>query len=150
MENFINHYYLWIKALHLIAVFAWMAGLFYLPRLFVYHADPQITSESGAMLTIMERRLLRAIMNPAMIVSWIFGLMLIIYQMNIGGFTQGWLHLKLTSVMVLTGFHMMLAYYRKQFEAGTNTKTHLYFRVINEIPTIFLIIIVIAVIVKPF
>lgn len=150
MENFINHYYLWIKALHLIAVFAWMAGLFYLPRLFVYHADPQITSESYAMLTIMERRLLRAIMNPAMIVSWIFGLMLIIYQMNIGGFTQGWLHLKLTSVMVLTGFHMMLAYYRKQFEAGTNAKTHLYFRAINEIPTIFLIIIVIAVIVKPF
>jgi protoporphyrinogen IX oxidase len=150
MTDFINDYYLWIKSFHLIAVFAWMAGLFYLPRLFVYHADPQITAESGIMLQTMERRLLRAIMNPAMIISWIFGIMLVIYQAQIGGFTQGWLHLKLTSVMALTVFHMMLAYHRKQFEQGINQKNHVYFRVINEIPTVFLIIIVISAIVKPF
>jgi putative membrane protein len=150
MENFINDYYLWIKSLHLIAVFAWMAGLFYLPRLFVYHADPDITPQSDAMLKTMERRLLRAIMNPAMIISWIFGIMLIIYQANVGGFTQGWLHLKLTSVMILTVFHMVLSYHRKQFENNNNQKTHIYFRIINEVPTIFLIIIVIMAIVKPF
>ncbi len=150
MTDFLNDYYLWIKSLHLIAVFAWMAGLFYLPRLFVYHADPQITAESCIMLDTMERRLLRAIMNPAMIIAWIFGIMLVMYQANIGGFTQGWLHLKLMSVMLLTVFHMMLAYHRKQFEQGINQKSHVYFRVINEIPTVFLIIIVISAIVKPF
>ena len=111
--------------MHLIAVFAWMAGLFYLPRLFVYHADPDITPQSDAMLKTMERRLLRAIMNPAMIISWIFGIFLIIYQVNAGGFTQGWLHLKLTSVMILTGFHMVLSYHRKQFENNNNQKTHI-------------------------
>jgi putative membrane protein len=150
MENFINDYYLWIKSLHLIAVFAWMAGLFYLPRLFVYHADINIGSQSSDMLKTMERRLLRAIMNPAMIISWFFGIMLIIYQINAGGFTQGWLHLKLTSVMVLSVFHMVLAYHRKQFENNNNQKSHIYFRIINEIPTVFLIIIVIMAIVKPF
>lgn len=150
MMNFIEGYYFWIKALHLIAVFAWMAGLFYLPRLFVYHADPQITPESDMMLQTMERRLLRAIMNPAMIISWIFGIMLIIYQINIDGFAMGWLHLKLMSVMILTLYHMVLAYHRKQFEKGMNDKTHVYFRIINEIPTVFLIIIVICAIVKPF
>jgi putative membrane protein len=127
-----------------------MAGLFYLPRLFVYHADPAINPHSSDMLKIMERRLLRAIMNPAMIMSWFFGILLIIYQINIGGFTEGWLHLKLTSAMVLTIFHMVLAYHRKQFENNHNHKSHIYFRIINEIPTIFLIIIVIMAIVKPF
>ncbi|MFT6071503.1 MAG: putative membrane protein [Alphaproteobacteria bacterium] len=150
MENFINNYYLEIKAVHLIAVFAWMAGLFYLPRLFVYHADPNITDESSAMLMTMERRLLRAIMNPAMILAWITGILLIIYQINIGGFSAGWLHTKITSVIILTGFHQLLAYHRKQFERSTNQKSHLYYRIINEIPTLFLIIIVYCVIVKPF
>lgn len=150
MNNFINDYYLWIKSLHLIAVFAWMAGLFYLPRLFVYHADPQINQHSSDMLKIMERRLLRAIMNPAMILSWVFGILLVIYQIEAGGFANGWLHLKLTSVMVLTLFHMILSYHRRQFEYDRNQKSHVYFRIINEIPTIFLIIIVIMVIVKPF
>lgn len=150
MTDFIATHYLWLKAVHLIAVFAWMAGLFYLPRLYVYHADTDIHDQSHIMLSLMERRLLRAIMNPAMILSWIIGLLLIIYQLDIGGFKQGWLHIKLTSVMLMTGFHGLLAYHRKQFEQGLNQKSHVYFRIINEIPTILLIIIVIAVIVKPF
>ena len=150
MADFINNYYLWIKALHLIAVFAWMAGLFYLPRLFVYHAAPELSNDSDMMLKIMERRLLKAIMNPAMILAWIFGILLLIYQMNIGGFAQGWLHLKLTAVVFITIFHHILAYHSKQFEKNMNTKSHIYFRVINEIPTVLLIIIIIAVIVRPF
>lgn len=150
MESWINDYYLWLKSLHLIAVFAWMAGLFYLPRLFVYHADLNLTEQSNAMLKIMERRLLRAIMNPAMIASWFFGILLIMYHINAGSFMQGWLHLKITSVIGLTLYHMVLAYHRKQFEQDNNQKNHIYFRIINEIPTILMVIIVISVIVKPF
>jgi len=148
--NFISDYYLHIKAFHLIAVFAWMAGLFYLPRLFVYHAMNDTSEGSIKMLVTMERRLLRAIMNPAMIIAWILGIFLIIYQIDIGGMKQGWLHLKITSVFVLTAFHQLLAYHRKQFEQHKNKKSHTYFRIINEVPTILLIIIVYCVIVKPF
>lgn len=148
--DFISDNYLWIKAFHLICVFAWMAGLFYLPRLFVYHADPDISPDTDQMLQTMERRLLRAIMLPAMILSWVFGIMLILYQIDIGGMKQGWLHLKITSALILTVFHHVLAYHRKQFMQGINQKSHAYYRVINEVPTILLIIIVISVIVKPF
>lgn len=149
MDFIINHY-LWIKALHLIAVMAWMAGLFYLPRLFVYHADAENGSEFDQKLQIMERRLLRAIMNPAMILSWIFGMMLIFYHIETGGMKQGWLHTKLLFVIILTIMHQIYAYHRKQFMAGTNQKSHKYYRLINEVPTICMIIIVICAIVQPF
>lgn len=148
--DFISDNYLWIRALHLICVIAWMAGLFYLPRLFVYHADPNISADTDQLLQTMERRLLRAIMMPAMILTWVFGIMLLLYQIDIGGMKQGWLHLKLLCVVLMTGFHHILAYHRKQFVAGINQKTHKYYRIINEVPTILLIVIVIMAIVQPF
>ena len=148
--DFVVNNYLWIKALHLIAVFAWMAGLLYLPRLFVYHADANIGSEFDQKLQIMERRLFRAIMNPAMIVSWIFGVALIFYHIETGGMKQGWLHTKLLMVVLLTVMHHILGYHRKKFVNGTNDKSHKYFRIINEVPTICLIVIVVCVIVQPF
>ena len=148
--DWINNYYLWIKALHVIAVFAWMAGLLYLPRLFVYHSNAIIGGECDDIFKIMERRLLRAIMNPAMIVAWIFGGFLLYYQYHTGGFSQGWLHTKLLMVVILTVIHHVFAYHRKQFLKGTNKKSHLYYRILNEVPTVCLIVIIICVVVKPF
>ena len=148
--DFITNNYLWIKALHLIAVFAWMAGLFYLPRLFVYHADAEKGGEFDQKLQIMERRLLRAIMNPAMILAWVFGILLIFYHIETGGMKQGWLHTKLLFVVILTIMHHIYGFHRKQFLNGTNKRSHKYYRWINEVPTICMIIIVICVIVQPF
>ena len=140
------NWYLWTKAVHIIAVIAWMAGLLYLPRLFVYHADAQIGSEFSKKLKIMERRLLRAIMNPAMIISIISGGLLLGYQ----DFSEGWLHVKLASIFGLIIMHMMMAKWRKSFEADQNTRSHKFFRYANEGPTILMVIIVVMVVVKPF
>jgi putative membrane protein len=138
--------YLWIKALHIIAVIAWMAGLLYLPRLYVYHADADIGSEFSEKLKIMERRLLRAIMNPAMLVSLIAGGALLAYQ----DFSSGWLHVKLTAIVGLLIMHMLMAKWRKDFEKDTNTHSHKFYRVANEIPTVLMILIVVLAVVKPF
>lgn len=138
--------YLWIKALHIIAVIAWMAGLLYLPRLYVYHADADIGSEFSEKLKIMERRLLRAIMNPAMLVSLIAGGALLAYQ----DFSSGWLHVKLTAIVGLLIMHMLMAKWRKDFEKDTNTHSHKFYRVANEIPTVLMILIVVLPVVKPF
>ena len=138
--------YLWIKALHIIAVIAWMAGLLYLPRLYVYHADADIGSEFSEKLKIMERRLLRAIMNPAMLVSLIAGGALLAYQ----DFSSGWLHVKLTAIVGLLIMHMLMAKWRKDFEKDTNTHSHKFYRVANEIPTMLMILIVVLAVVKPF
>ena len=138
--------YLWIKALHIIAVIAWMAGLLYLPRLYVYHADADVGSEFSEKLKIMERRLLRAIMNPAMLVSLIAGGALLAYQ----DFSSGWLHVKLTAIVGLLIMHMLMAKWRKDFEKDTNTHSHKFYRVANEIPTVLMILIVVLVVVKPF
>jgi len=138
--------YLWIKALHIIAVIAWMAGLLYLPRLYVYHADADIGSEFSEKLKIMERRLLRAIMNPAMLVSLIAGGALLEYQ----DFSSGWLHVKLTAIVGLLIMHMLMAKWRKDFEKDTNTHSHKFYRVANEIPTVLMILIVVLAVVKPF
>lgn len=149
IQNFLVEHYLIIKSLHLISVIAWMAGLFYLPRLFVYHADLPKQSETAALFKIMERRLLRIIMNPAMIATWIFGLLLIAGS-GPSIFKEGWMHLKLTAVILMTGVHHILSAKRKAFEQDQNTKSAKYYRILNEVPTVLLIIIVFAVIVKPF
>lgn len=139
----------WVKAAHVISVIAWMAGLFYLPRLYVYHADAAIGSVQSETFKTMERRLLRAITTPAMIASWVFGLWLIhLYGSAI--FSMGWIWLKLALVVVLSGYHGLLARHLKAFAADRNHKSSRYFRMINEVPTVLLIGIVIAVIVKPF
>lgn len=138
--------YFWLKALHIIAVIAWMAGLLYLPRLFVYHANAEPGSELSETLKIMERRLLRAIMNPAMIVSLGAGAALLTYQ----DFSQIWLHVKLTAIFGLIVMHMMMAKWRKEFETDQNKHNHRFYRIANEIPTALMVLIVILAVVKPF
>lgn len=138
----------WIKALHVIAVIAWMAGLLYLPRLFVYHADAPAGSERAEMLKVMERRLLRVIMNPAMIAAIVLGALLI---QPAGGFgIGGWLHLKIVLVIALAALHMMMGAWRRAFEADRNTRPARFFRIVNEVPTVLMIAIVILAVVRPF
>lgn len=149
MQEFLSMNYEWLRALHIISVIAWMAGLLYLPRLFVYHAKAEKGSELSETLKIMEKRLLRFIMNPAMIVSWILGLTML--YANPGMMEgQGWMHLKLTLVIVLSGIHGFMAKHRKTFERDENEKSDKYFRVLNEVPTALMIIIVISAVVQPF
>ena len=138
--------YLWIKSLHVISIIAWMAGLLYLPRLFVYHCAAPAGSEQSETFKIMERRLLRAIMTPAMILAWITGLTLVVQA---GFFSSGWLHLKLTLVLILSASHGYMSRCVKTFAADANDKSHKFYRVLNEVPTLLMIIIVVAVIVKP-
>ena len=142
--------YLIVKALHIIAVIAWMAGLFYLPRLFVYHADAKPGSELSETFKVMERRLLKAIMNPAMLASWALGLWLAFGFGVIDWSSDGWFHAKLLLVVALTVFHMVLGRWRKDFDADRNTKSNRFYRVANEVPTLLLIGIVLLVIVRPF
>ncbi|MCZ4272257.1 protoporphyrinogen oxidase HemJ [Maritalea porphyrae] len=139
----------WVKALHVISVIAWMAGLLYLPRLFVYHCDAVHGSVQSDTFIIMERRLLKAIMTPAMIASWIFGLWLV-FGFQMASIGDIWAWIKGLGVIGLTGVHVHLAGHQKAFAAGENKKPSRYFRLINEVPTILMILIVIMVIVKPF
>jgi putative membrane protein len=140
--------YLWLKALHVIAMVSWMAGMLYLPRLYVYHADADKGSELSETLKIMERRLLRFIINPAMILTWVFGLWML--SKNPAILSQGWLHVKLTAVILLQIFHAFLARWRKAFLKDVNAYPASFFRRVNEIPTALMIVIIIMVIVKPF
>lgn len=147
--EWLGGFYLWIKALHIMAVIAWMAGLFYLPRLFVYHAErAQVGSELDQTFQVMEEKLLRVIMNPAMIVAWIAGLVMI----GLGGFDWGavWSWVKLASVIAMTGAHGWMSARRKEFAAGTNTRSGRTYRLFNEVPTVLMLLIVVAVVVKPF
>ena len=139
--------YEWVKALHAISIIAWMAGLLYLPRLYVYHCQAEVGSDKSETFKIMERRLLRAIMNPAMIASWGFGLWLMVM---IEGWTQPWFHAKLLAVILITGSHMAMAKWRKGFEADANPHSEKFYRFANEVPTLLMIAVVILVIVKPF
>lgn len=144
---FVQDYYLLIKALHIISVIAWMAGLFYLPRLFVYHADVSPESNRSAMLKVMERKLLKIIMNPAMILTFVFGGVMLGVP---GMMAQGWIHAKLTLVLLLAGFHGLCARYVRLFANNQNTKTHRYYRVFNEVPTLLMVAIVMLAVLKPF
>ena len=141
--------YPWTKSFHLIAVIAWMAGLFYLPRLFVYHSQVAVGGAESELFKVMERRLLRAIMNPAMIVAWLLGITLVLTPGAVD-WHGGWWHLKLLSVVLMTGFHMYLAKARKGFLADGRPKTERHWRAMNEVPTVLMIVIVVMVIVKPF
>jgi len=148
--EFLAPFYLWVKSFHLMAVMAWMAGLFYLPRLYVYHT--QISRGGGTeheRFMKMERLLLRAIMNPAMIATWLLGLLLVLTP-GIVSWTSGWWHLKLLSVLAMTGFHGILSKARREFAADERAHTERYWRIMNEVPTLLMMIIVIMVIVKPF
>lgn len=139
--------YLWLKVLHIISVIAWMAAMFYLPRLFVYHAETVPGTPQSKTFKVMERRLLKAIMTPAMISSWIFGLW-VAYE---GGFfSSGWLHAKLTLVLVMSGLHGYLARCVRQFAADANTHSSRHYRIVNEVPTVLMVLIVILVVIKPF
>jgi putative membrane protein len=139
--------YLWLKAFHVIAVIAWMAGMLYLPRLFVYHCDAPKGSIQSETFKIMERRLLKAIINPAMMATWVLGLYLI---WDGGWYTSGWLHAKVLLVLIMSGLHGVYVRRLKEFAADKNTRPAKYYRILNEVPTILLIGIVILVIVKPF
>ncbi len=141
--------YLWIKALHIISVMSWMAGLLYLPRLFVYHAAAEPGSDKSETLKIMERRLLRAIMNPAMIAAYLFGGLMVAAQWP-AILSEGWLQAKLALVVLMTIAHHYMALWRKDFAADRNARPERFFRFANEIPTLLMIGIVILVVVKPF
>lgn len=139
--------YLWLKAAHVIAIIAWMAGMLYLPRLFVYHAEAGPASPMSATFKVMERRLLKAIINPAMIATWILGL----YLAWAGGwFTSGWLHAKLALVLAMSGLHGFYAGAVRAFAEDRNARSAGFWRIMNEAPTVLMIAIVILVIVKPF
>jgi putative membrane protein len=139
--------YDWLKALHIIAVIAWMAGMFYLPRLYVYHAGAKPGSELSETFKTMERRLLRAIINPAMIAAWAFGLLLA-WQGDLWG--QHWFHAKLALLLLMQIVHAGLARWRRAFANDANTHSAKFYRVVNEVPALLVIGIVILVIVKPF
>tara|TARA_B100000446_G_scaffold79754_1_gene75483 strand:+ start:673 stop:1119 length:447 start_codon:yes stop_codon:yes gene_type:complete len=148
MMQFALDHFLWIKAIHLIAVICWFAGIFYLPRLFVYHAMAE-DQTSKDRFKIMERKLYRGIMNPSMIITIVLGLWM--FMANMEAYKgSGWMHAKLTLVFLLVGYHHMCLAYMKKFAADTNTKSDKFFRIFNEVPVFLLVAIVILVIVRPF
>jgi putative membrane protein len=139
--------YEWAKALHVIAVIAWMAGMLYLPRLFVYHCEAAVGSVQSETFKVMERRLLKAIVNPAMVVTWIVGLYL---AWSGHWFTAAWFHGKLLLVILMTGVHGFLSGRVRDFALDRNTRSQKFYRYLNEVPTLLMIGIVILVVVKPF
>lgn len=151
MTSLLQDLYPWTKSLHVISVIAWMAGLFYLPRLYVYHVErvPAIGPQTDDLFCTMERRLLRAIMNPAMIASWVFGLALVMTP-GVVDWSAVWPWTKAAAVLAMTWFHHWLGRRRKDLLAGTNTCTGRQYRMMNEVPTLLLIVIVISVIARPF
>lgn len=149
MSDFLFTLYPWAKALHIMAVISWMAGIFYLPRLFVHHTEKvEVGSETDALFQMMEMKLMKVIMNPAMIVAWAAGL----YLIALGAFDWSavWSWLKLSCVIAMTVFHMWLGKRRKEFVAGNNALTGKQYRMMNEVPTVLMIIIVLSVVVRPF
>ncbi len=148
MTDFLLTNYLWLKSFHIIAVISWMAGMLYLPRLYVYHAQSKVGSEQSETFKVMERRLLRFIMNPAMILTWVFALLMI--YANPGLFESGWMHVKMTLVIAMSILHMVFSKWRKNFAADKNTRDAKFYKIWNEVPTAFMIIIVIMAVAKPF
>ena len=142
-------YLLYFKALHVMSVMAWMAGLFYLPRLYIYHCDTVRGSLDSERFKVMERRLLKQIMNPAMHSSWLFGILMVLTPGAIDWHDKWW-HVKLTCVVLMTGFHMACGKWRKVFLEDRNVKSQRFYRIANELPTVLMMIIVFMVIVQPF
>jgi protoporphyrinogen IX oxidase len=149
MTGWLGAAYPWIKAFHVVSVIAWMAGLLYLPRLFVYHAAETVGSPTAETLKLMERRLLRAIMNPAMVAVFVFGTLLALTP-GVVGWTSLWIYAKLALVGGLAVLHHAMARWRKDFAEDRNTRPARFYRLVNEVPTVLMIAIVILVIVKPF
>lgn len=141
--------YLWVKSVHVFAIIAWMAGMLYLPRLFVYHADAEVGSVQSETFKVMERRLLKGIINPSMIATWVAGVWLAI---DGGWLTSGdyWLHLKIVLVLVMSGIHGTLTAATRRFAEDRNDKSSRYWRVLNEVPALLLVGIIVLVVVKPF
>lgn len=149
MLDFLMPWYDWLKMAHIVSVIAWMAGLFYLPRLFVYHAEKAAPgSELDQTFRVMERRLLRAIMNPAMISTWVFGLLLI--GMGMFDWSQAWSWVKLAAVIAMSGMHGWMAARRRDFAEGRNRLNGRAYRIANEVPTLLMLVIVVMVVVRPF
>jgi putative membrane protein len=146
--DFLADHYLWIKALHIISVIFWMAGMAYLPRLFVYHAEAEIGSDKSETFKVMERRLLRGIVNPAMIATFLFGILMLVA--NPGLLSDGWMHGKLTLVLIMAGLHGFFSRIRRDFEADRNRRTARFYRILNEAPPTLVIVIVLLAVVKPF
>lgn len=141
--------YLWIKAFHIAAVIAWMAGIFYLPRLFVYHAElAQPGGELSETLKVMERKLLRVIMNPAMVATWVLGLMMV--GAGVIDWSQGWVWVKAVLVVAMTWFHHSLARWRKDFAADHSARSGRHYRIANEVPTVMMLGIVVMAVAEPF
>ncbi len=148
MSEFLLDYYLWLQAFHIISMVAWMAGMLYLPRLFVYHAQSKMGSDQSETFKMMELRLLRFIMNPAMILTFIFGILMIIANPSL--FQGGWMHVKIMAVILMAVLHMMFSKWRKNFAKDNNTRDSKFYKIWNEAPTVLLIIIIIMAVVKPF
>ena len=149
VQDWLADAYLWIKALHIAAVIAWMAGIFYLPRLFVYHAEKaRPGGELSETLKEMERKLLRVIMNPAMVATWVFGLMML--GAGVIDWSQGWVWVKAALVIAMTGFHHSLARWRVDFAADRNTRSGRHYRIANEVPTLLMVGIVLMAVAEPF
>jgi putative membrane protein len=138
----------WVKALHVISVIAWMAGMLYLPRLFVYHADAEIGSKQSETFKVMERRLYRGIINPAMIASFVFGIWMI--WAGFVDWSMVWPWVKAAAVVLMSAFHGLLGRWRRAFAEDRNTRPAKFYRLVNEVPTVLMIIIVLMVIAKPF
>lgn len=148
MHDLLLGNYEWLRALHIIAIISWMAGMLYLPRLYVYHADSAVGSEQSETFKIMERRLLKFIINPAMIAAFIFGLLMLYAVPAL--LQEGWMHVKLVAIFLMFGAHGVLAKHRKLFEQDERKKSAKYYRILNEVPTVLMVIIVIAAVVQPF
>jgi putative membrane protein len=147
MTGFLGESYIWVKALHIIAVIAWMAGMLYLPRLYVYHCDAEPGSKQSETFKVMERLLLRAITNPAMIVSWILGLMLVA---DLDAWGESWMHAKFALLIAMQLIHAAYARWRRHFDKDANRHGDVFYRVMNEVPTVLMIGIVIYAVVKPY
>jgi len=147
--DFFSLLYPWTKALHVISMVAWMAGMFYLPRLYVYHCDVARGSAESERFKVMERRLLKQIINPAMAATWIFGIILVLTP-GVLDWAAGWWHVKLLSVVLMSGFHGAISAWRRDFLEDRNVRPARFYRMANEVPTVLLLVIVVMVIVRPF
>tara|TARA_R110002110_G_scaffold12692_16_gene60233 strand:- start:5283 stop:5729 length:447 start_codon:yes stop_codon:yes gene_type:complete len=148
MLDFLGGYYLWIKGLHIISVIFWMAGMAYLPRLFVYHAEARPGSGTSETFKIMERRLLRGIVNPAMIATFVFGILML--TLNPGLFFDLWMQIKLVLIFIMSGAHGYFSRWRREFERDENSHDARFYRIVNEVPPALVVLIVILAVVKPF
>jgi putative membrane protein len=146
---FLSSYYFWLKSLHIIGMVAWMAGIFYLPRLYVYHCSIARGTAESERFKVMERRLLKQIMTPAMLATWVFGILLVLTP-GVMSWHEAWWPVKFACVLLLTGFHGACSRWRRDFLEDRNRRSERFYRIANEVPTILMIVIVIMVIVKPF